>query len=48
MSGKEETLEVYVKYKDMELEFKGSPNEVIRSFLKFIQQVLPALSLIHI
>jgi len=45
LSGEEETLEVYVKYKDMELKFKGSPNEVIRSFLKFIQHVLPAYDL---
>jgi len=45
MEKEEELLELSAKYKDMELRFKGKPDDVIRSLLKFIQQILPAYDL---
>jgi len=41
----EDLLELFAKYKDMELRFKGKPDDVIRSLLKFIQQILPTYDL---
>jgi hypothetical protein len=39
-------LELLVKYKDLEAKFTGTPNDVIRSFLKFVKQVLPGYELV--
>jgi hypothetical protein len=39
-------LELLVKYKDLEAKFTGTPNDVIRSFLKFVGQVLPGYELV--
>jgi len=41
----EDLLELFAKYRDMELRFKGKPDDVVRSLLKFIQQVLPTYDL---
>ena len=38
-------LELLVRYKDMEVRFKGEPDDVIRSFLSFVSKVLPAYEL---
>jgi hypothetical protein len=39
-------LELHVKYKDLEVKFTGTPDDVIRSFLKYVRQVLPGYELI--
>ncbi|MEM2111005.1 MAG: hypothetical protein QXX08_03900 [Candidatus Bathyarchaeia archaeon] len=41
MSGEESTLEVSVKYKDIQVKFSGKPDDVIRSFFGFLNNVLP-------
>jgi len=45
VESEESFLELFAKYKDMELRFKGKPNDVIRSLLKFIQQIIPTYDL---
>jgi len=45
MESEEGLLELFARYKDLELRFKGKPDDVIRSLLKFIQQILPAYDL---
>ena len=40
-------LEVSMKYKDMKLNFSGRPEDVIRSILGFIRQVLPGYEIIE-
>ena len=45
MGNEEDLLELFARYGDMELRFKGKPEDVVRSFLKFIQQVLPTYEL---
>jgi len=45
MESEEELLEVVAKYRDLEIKFKGKPDEVIRSLLRFIQQTLPTYDL---
>jgi len=45
VEGEENLLEVSARYKDMELKFKGRPDAVIKSFLRFIQQILPTYDL---
>ncbi len=45
MSNEEMSLELSVRYKDMEVRFKGEPDDVIRSFLSFMSKVLPAYEL---
>ena len=45
MESEEDLLELSARYKDVELKFKGKPDDVIRSFLKFIQQILPTYDL---
>ncbi|MEM2248698.1 MAG: winged helix-turn-helix transcriptional regulator [Candidatus Bathyarchaeia archaeon] len=42
MVGGEETLELTVKYRDVEAKFSGRPDEVIRAFFGFMSRVLPA------
>lgn len=43
----EETrLELSLKYQDMEVRFSGTPDDVIRSFLRFISKILPTYELI--
>jgi len=39
-------LELLAKYKDMEVKLTGEPDEVIRSFLGFVRQVLPSYDII--
>jgi len=46
VSSEEASLELSVKYKDMEVRFKGEPDDVIRSFLSFMSKVLPAYDLV--
>jgi len=41
MSGEESNIELYVKYKDMEVRFTGKPDEVIRSLFSFMSRILP-------
>ncbi|HIE15000.1 TPA: hypothetical protein EYP70_06980 [Candidatus Bathyarchaeota archaeon] len=43
--GKNEELQLSVKYKDMEVKFSGSPEDVLRSFFRFMSKVLPAFDL---
>jgi len=38
-------LELSVKYKDMEVKFSGTPEDVIRSFFRFMSKILPAYDL---
>ena len=45
MESGEDLLELFAKYKDMELRFKGKPDDVVRSLLKFLQQILPTYDL---
>ena len=45
MSEGEDSVELSVRYKDMEVRFSGKPDEVIRSFLSFMSKVLPAYKL---
>ena len=45
MESEGDLLELFAKYKDMELRFKGKPDDVIRSLLKFIHQVIPTYDL---
>jgi len=45
VESEEDLLELFARYKDMELRFKGKPDDVIRSLLRFIQQILPAYDL---
>jgi len=45
VESEEELLELFVRYKDVELKFKGKPDDVIRSFLRFIQEILPTYDL---
>jgi hypothetical protein len=42
----ETNLELLVRYKDMEVKFTGEPEDVIRSFLKFMSKVLPPYELV--
>ncbi len=42
---KNEELQLSVKYKDMEVKFSGSPEDVLRSFFRFMSKVLPAFDL---
>jgi len=42
MSEKEARLELSVRYKDMEVKFVGTPDEVIRSLFGFLSKILPA------
>ncbi|HDJ04806.1 hypothetical protein CW711_01970 [Candidatus Bathyarchaeota archaeon] len=42
---KENGLELSVKYKDMEVKFSGTPEDVIRSFFRFMSKILPAYDL---
>ncbi|MCW4020299.1 MAG: hypothetical protein NWF14_03605 [Candidatus Bathyarchaeota archaeon] len=46
MSGEEASLELFVRYKDIEVKFAGKPDDVIRSFLNFVNQVVPAYELV--
>ncbi|MDH5795299.1 MAG: hypothetical protein OEZ24_04245 [Candidatus Bathyarchaeota archaeon] len=46
MSEEETGLELLVRYKGMEVRFRGEPDEVIRSFLSFVSKVLPAYDLV--
>lgn len=46
MSGEETALELFVKYKGMEVKFAGKPEDVVRSFLDFMGKVLPAFELV--
>jgi len=41
----ESGLELSVKYKDMEVKFSGTPEDVIRSFFRFMSKILPAYDL---
>jgi len=41
-----ERLELSVRYRDMEVKFSGTPDDVIRSFLGFMSKILPAYDLI--
>ncbi|MEM1550865.1 MAG: hypothetical protein QXR13_02895 [Candidatus Bathyarchaeia archaeon] len=45
MEDRGENLELIVKYKDVEAKFVGKPDEVMRAFLNFINEVLPAYDL---
>jgi hypothetical protein len=46
--GSEEiSLEVSVKYKDMEVKFTGSPGDVVRSLLGFMRQVIPEYEIVE-
>jgi len=45
VESKEGLLELFAKYRDMELRFKGKPDDVIKSLLKFVQQILPTYDL---
>jgi len=47
MSGKEDKVEVFVKYQEMEVRFLGTTPEVTRSFLDFMSKILPSYALIH-
>jgi len=46
LSKEESTLEVIVKFKDVETKFIGTPHDVFQSLLKFINQILPRYELI--
>jgi len=46
MSVGEASLEVSVKYKGVEAKFSGKPDDVIRSFFGFMNEVLPAYELV--
>jgi hypothetical protein len=39
-------LELVARYKDMEVKFTGTPDNVIKAFLKFIRKVLPGYELV--
>ncbi len=41
MSGEGSSLEVSVKFKELQAKFSGKPDEVIRSFFGFLTSVLP-------
>ena len=41
----ENGLELSVRYKDMEVKFSGTPEDVIRSFFSFMSKILPAYDL---
>jgi len=41
----EDRLELSVRYRDMEVKFSGTPDDVIRSFLGFMGRILPAYEL---
>jgi len=45
LEGEGDLLEVYAKYRDLELRFRGKPEEVVRVLLKFVQRILPAFDL---
>ncbi|MCS7120578.1 MAG: hypothetical protein RMJ07_04180 [Nitrososphaerota archaeon] len=46
MSGEpKDTLEVHVKYRDMEAKFSGSSDDVLKSFFAFIREVIPTYDL---
>jgi len=45
MESEEDLLEIFAKYRDLEIRFKGKPDEVIRSLLRLIQQILPTYDL---
>ena len=45
MESEEDPLEIFAKYRDLEIRFKGKPDEVIRSLLRLIQQILPTYDL---
>ncbi|MEM0010416.1 MAG: hypothetical protein QW424_07280 [Candidatus Bathyarchaeia archaeon] len=45
MQGDEKSLELTVKYGDIETKFVGKPDEVIRAFLNFVSRFLPAYDL---
>jgi len=36
------TIELSVKYKDMEVKFTGTPDDVLRGFFGFLSKILPA------
>lgn len=46
MSKDESSLEVVIKYKDVETKFIGKPDNVINALLKYVSQVLPGYELI--
>ena len=39
-------LEVVVKYKDVETKFAGEPDQVIRTVLSYVRQVLPGFEIV--
>ncbi|KYH41731.1 MAG: hypothetical protein AYL32_003310 [Candidatus Bathyarchaeota archaeon B26-2] len=41
----EDGLELSVRYKDMEVKFSGTPEDVIRSLFSFLSKILPAYDL---
>jgi len=42
----DEAIELFVRYKDMEAKFTGNPDDVIRSFLNFMNEIIPAYKLV--
>lgn len=45
MESEEDLLELHARYKDIEFRFRGKPDDVVKSFLRFIHEVLPAFDL---
>ena len=46
MSEKESNLEVVVKYKGIETKFTGKPDQVVRTMLNYVSQVLPSFEIV--
>ena len=46
MSKEESSLEVVVKYKNVETKFTGKPDNVINALIKYVSQVLPGYELV--
>ena len=46
MTADESKVEVLVRYRDMEVKFNGTPDEVTRAFLQFMEKMLPSLELV--
>ncbi len=46
MSKEESNLEVVMKYKDIETKFTGKPDQVIRTMLNYVRQVLPGYEIV--
>ncbi len=46
MSEKEAKLELSVKYKDMEVKFTGTPDDVVRALFGFLSKILPTFEFV--